>query len=228
VTLFKKDGQVHSHYILDGFSQDALGKRQIRYLNKYLDAVNANLFYSSKIILVEGISEKLLVPRFFEIKFGHSVERSGCAVVNVSGLAFSYFLEIVKNGYFRKCLVLTDKDTDTKSEDRAENLATKYAGTAEIKVAVSVGSTFEKDLIEANKSGTGRDILLKVIKTVRRNSGSAYVTGLGNNDIGVDDYFSLIVDFKSEFAYSLLLDLTSDHTGFNIPKYISDGLDFFA
>jgi hypothetical protein len=228
VVLFKKDGEILSHYILDGFGEDALSKRQVRYLNKYLDAVNTNLFYSSKIILVEGISEKLLVPQFFEMKFTHSVERSGCLVVNVNGLAFSYFLEIIKNGYFQKCLVLTDQDTDTKSENRAANLASAYAGTAQIKVGISTQSTFEKDIIEANKSGAGRDILLYVIKTVRPKSGSAYVTNLGESDIGVDKYFELIEDFKSEFAYILLLHLKENHSGFQIPSYISDGLNFFG
>jgi predicted ATP-dependent endonuclease of OLD family len=225
VVLYKKDGHIQSHYILDGFSATAKGQRQVKYLNKYLDAVNTNLFYSSKIILVEGISEKLLIPKFFEILTGHSVERSGCAVINVNGLAFSYFLEIIRNGYFQKCLVLTDRDSDTKTKDRADNLATNYAGSAEIHVGVTIDTTFEKDLIAANAKGLGRVILLKVIAEVRPNSGKALVDALGTNDIIVGDYFSLISEYKSEFAYSLLLQLETDSTGFSIPTYIVTGLN---
>lgn len=109
VVLYKKDDQILPHYILDGFSDTALGKKQVKYLNKYLDAVNANLFYSRKIILVEGISEKLLLPIFFEMQTSHSTEKASCCIINVNGLAFSYFLEIIKNGFFQKCLVLTQK-----------------------------------------------------------------------------------------------------------------------
>ena len=225
VVLYKKDGHIQSHYILDGFSATAKGQRQVKYLNKYLDAVNTNLFYSSKIILVEGISEKLLVPKFFEILTGHSVERSGCAVINVNGLAFSYFLEIIRNGYFQKCLVLTDRDSDTKTKDRADNLAANYAGSAEIHVGITTDTTFEKDLIAANAKGLGRAILLKVIAEVRPNSGKALVEALGTSDIVVADYFSLIEEYKSEFAYSLLLQLESGSTGFSIPTYIVTGLN---
>lgn len=225
VVLYKKDGHVKSHYILDGFSANAKGQRQVKYLNKYLDAVNTNLFYSSKIILVEGISEKLLIPKFFEILTGHSVERSGCAVINVNGLAFSYFLEIIRNGYFQKCLVLTDRDSDTKTKDRADNLSTNYAGSAEIHVGITIDTTFEKDLIAANAKGLGRAILLKVIAEVRPNSGKALVEALETNDIVVADYFSLIEEYKSEFAYSLLLQLENSSTGFSIPTYIVTGLN---
>lgn len=228
VVLYKKDGNIQSHYILSGFGNNAEGKRQVRYLNKYLDAVNANLFYSSKIILVEGISEKLLIPKFFEMIFGHSVERSGCSVINVNGLAFGHFLHIIKNGYFRKCLVLTDRDTDTKFENRAENLADKFSGTAEIKIEITTQSTFEKDLISANITSAGRDILLMVLKDVRRNIGKEYCEALGENPIDVDTYFDIISNYKSEFAYSLLLQLSVDSEGFVIPTYIRNGLSSFV
>ncbi|MFH6988172.1 ATP-dependent endonuclease [Flavobacterium collinsii] len=231
VVLYKDGDKIESHYILDGFSQNALGKKQIKYLNKYLDAVNTNIFYSRKIILVEGISEKLLVPVFFERIFKHSTEKSSCCVVNVNGLAFSYFLEIIKNGFFQKCLVLTDKDSDTKTKDRADNLAFKYKGTSQIKVGITDDTTFEKDVINANLKGKGRDILLKVLKEVRPNSGKAYVTKLGKNAIDTNDFFALIEDYKSEFAYSLMLTLTDSENptdGFVVPKYIIDGLDLFA
>lgn len=226
VVLYRKDNQIVSHYILDGFSADALGKKQIKYLNKYLDAVNTNFFYSRKVILVEGISEKLLLPIFFEKIIKHSTEKSSCCVISVNGLAFSYFLEIIKNGYFQKCLVLTDRDSDTKAKDRADNLAAKYSGVSEIHVGITTESTFEKDLISVNTSGKGRDILLQVIQEVRPNSGKSYFTNIGSNPIIVDEYFALIEQYKSEFAYSLMLNLIESNDEFVIPTYISDGIKF--
>lgn len=228
VVLYKKDNEIKAHYILDGFASSALGKKQVKYLNKYLDAVNTNLFYSSKIILVEGISEKLLVPVFFEKITKHSTEKSGCCIINVNGLAFSYFLEIIKNGYFQKCLVLTDRDSDTKAKDRADSLAAKYKGVSEIKVGITKNSTFEKDLIEANISGKGRDILLTVLKEVRPNSGKTYVDDLKSADIVTETFFNLIEEYKSEFAYSLMLNLSEYKDDFIIPDYISEGIKFLA
>jgi len=227
VVMFNSDKGILTHYILDGFSTAAAGKKQIKYLNKYLDAVNTNLFYSRKIILVEGISEKLLMPVFFEMATSFSPEKASCCVINVNGLAFSNFLEIIRNGFFQKCLVLTDQDTDTKTKDRAEKLAKEYEDVTHIKVAITTLTTFEKDLIEANKTGQGRNILLKVLKDVRPLSGKAYETNLGTNDLVVSDFFTLIEDHKSSFAYSLMLHLSEDCDGFNVPDYIVEGLKFF-
>lgn len=228
VVLYRKDNQIVSHYILDGFSSNALGKKQIKYLNKYLDAVNTNFFYSRKVILVEGISEKLLIPVFFEKIVKHSTEKSSCCIISVNGLAFSYFLEIIKNGFFQKCLVLTDRDSDTKAKDRADTLAAKYAGVAEIHIGITTQSTFEKDLISANTTGKGRDILLTVIQEVRPNSGKSYFTNICSNPINVEDYFALIEQYKSEFAYSLMLNLRETIDEFVIPAYIKDGINFLT
>ncbi len=228
VVLYETENGIVSHYILDGFDDTALGKKQIKYLNKYLDAVNANLFYSRKVILVEGISEKLLVPVFFKMITNHSTEKSSCCVINVNGLAFSYFLEIIKNGFFQKCLVLTDSDTDTKTKDRADSLATRYAVVSQIKVGISQQTTFEKDLVSFNLTGEGKDILLKVLKDVRPISGKVYCENLGLKDIGIDEYFALVEGSKSEFAYSLMLHLEEDSKGFTVPTYISDGIKFLA
>lgn len=229
VVLYKNGDTITSHYILDGFSNNALGIKQIKYLNKYLDAVNTNIFYSRKIILVEGISEKLLIPIFFERILQCSVEKSSCCVVNVNGLAFSYFLEIIKNGFFQKCLVLTDQDSDTKAHLRANKLAERYNSISQIKVCITNDTTFEKDLIAVNIKGKGRSKLLEVLLEVRPNSGKAYIKKLGKKNIDVSSFFDLIEGYKSEFAYALMLNLNDSDPntdGFKIPPYIVDGINF--
>ncbi len=226
VVLHYKNGNVQAHYILDGFGTTAEEKRQVNYLKKYLDSENVNLFYSRRLALVEGISEKLLFPLFYKIQTGETIDQSATAVVNVNGLAFKNFLQIIVNGFHTKCLVLTDSDIGTQSENRAQELKNKYDGVNEIDIQISQLSTFEKDLINCNKSGSGKTILCKVIPIVRPNAGKKYVEELGTNDIDIEEYFALIEDYKSEFALQLSLSLTEDQSGFSIPKYIEDGIKF--
>ncbi|MDB2463148.1 ATP-dependent endonuclease, partial [Algibacter sp.] len=125
-----------------------------------------------------------------------------------------------------KCLVLTDSDIGTQSEDRALELKNKYDGVDEIDVQISELSTFEKDLIDCNKTEEGKKILCEIIKIVRPNAGKKYVEELGTNDIDIEGYFSLIENYKSEFALQLSLLLADEHSGFNIPKYIDNGINF--
>ncbi|MFC5044118.1 ATP-dependent endonuclease [Aquimarina hainanensis] len=226
VVLYKNDNTLSTHYVLDGFSNNAEDRKRIKYLRKYLDAENINLFYSRKIILVEGISEKLLLPTFFKIETSNTIEKSSCCVVNINGLAFKNFLDIVKNGYHTKCLVLTDSDINTRAEDRAENLADLYSDIDQISVHITNESTFEKDIIASNKDGLGKDILLKVLKQVRPISGKQYGEGLGENEIDIEDYFDLIENFKSDFAYQLMIELEENNSGFTVPDYIKSGILF--
>jgi predicted ATP-dependent endonuclease of OLD family len=228
VVLFFKNNSLTPHYILSGFEADAPSTKMVRYLHKYLDAENINLFYSRKIVLVEGISEKLLFPIFFKIQTSQTVDEASCSIVNVNGLAFKNFLEIIRNGYHTKCLVLTDSDTNTKAEDRAGNLANEYDEVDEIEIKISSESTFEKDVVLSNNSGAGKNILLEVIKIVRPVAGKEYADNLGENDIDVEDFFGLIEKFKSDFAYQLMISLEKKSEGFTIPDYISEGITFLT
>jgi putative ATP-dependent endonuclease of OLD family len=226
VVLFEDSNHtIAAHYVLEGFADNALGKKQVRYLNKYLDAVNTNLFYSRKTILVEGISEKLLLPVFFKMLTDHSTERASCCIINVNGLAFGNFLEIMKNGFFLKCLVLTDSDGDTQTKERPIDLKKKYEGSL-IKIQITTETTFEKDLIAANRTDPGKAILMDVLETVRPNSGKAFKLATGANDIDVESFFSLIEKYKSEFAYALMLALDGPSPQFKVPQYIADGINF--
>jgi putative ATP-dependent endonuclease of the OLD family len=228
VILFKDNGIIKPHYVFEGFDETAKSKKHIQYLNKYLDAENINLFYSQKIILVEGISEKLLVPFFFNMIRHNTTEKFSCCVINVNGLAFSNFLEIVKNGYFRKCLVLTDSDVGTAAENRADKLTENYKDVEMIRIQFTKETTFEKDIIVANTTGKGRNILIAALILVRPNSGKSYKEGLADNPLDVKSFFSLIEEHKSSFAYSLLITLTENHEGFVIPEYIREGINWLV
>jgi predicted ATP-dependent endonuclease of OLD family len=226
VVLYQKNGVLSTHYVLQGFTASVEDAKRVKYLRKYLDSENINLFYSRKIVLVEGISEKLLFPIFFEMDQSKTMDKSSACIVNVNGLAFKNFLDLIKNGFHTKCLVLTDSDKDTKAENRAENLAETYSTIDEISVRISSESTFEKDIILFNSSGLGKIILIKTLESVRPNAGKAYAVELGKNDIDIESYFSLIENFKSNFALQLSIELQENNTGFTIPDYIKEGITF--
>ena len=113
VAIFKDHGQVRSCNIIRNLNIEAKeDKETITFLSKYLDLTKSRIFFSRKIILVEGFSEQFLIPVFFK-RFTEgktSIEQAGFSIVNVNGVAFKHFLKVIKGGFFVKCLVLTDKD----------------------------------------------------------------------------------------------------------------------
>lgn len=230
VIIFRDNGDstIKNHYILQNMKDDAEHRANIQYLKKYLDATKSTMFFARRLILVEGISEQLLIPVMFKISTGSEIERLRCNIVNVNGLAFRNFLNIIQNGYFIKCVVLTDSDTGTKIENRADELRKDYKDDDLIKISSTDESTFEKDLIKSNLTGEGRKFILKALKATRPQVGKEYAEEVGDNDINVEKVFELIKDYKSEFAYNLQDLLKASSAGFNIPKYIQDSFTFLV
>lgn len=229
--LFKEGDSIKSHYILYGLNEEQ-DKESINYLAKYLDATKSTMFFSRKLILVEGIAEQLLMPKFFEKVTGKTLEKENCTVINVNGVAFEHFLKVIKNGFFVKCVVFTDSDFTKKTKNRAPALKRAYSslGTL-IDVQITTKETFEKDLIESNKSGIGKNTLLDILeKTKKKLSNKKKVatfrTSLGMNDIDVNTFFTEIENYKSEFAFNLLDKMNEDFDTVNVPSYIQTGLNF--
>lgn len=289
VILYKESGgEIKKHYILEGFGGSKEEQQTVRYLKKFIDATNSTMFFARKVILLEGISEELLMPVLFRIYTGSvekkkvveifgtddswkalfdnsteepvyfkdkfekltqestfdaskkdkllsvwekrgknkTLEKIRCNIVDVKGVAFKHFLRIIKKGYFIKCLVLTDSDTEKMTENRAQDLKIEYASINVIKIQSSSASTFEKDILESNKTGKGREILLNALIQTRPMKGSELKEEIGSADIDADSFFPLIENYKSEFSFNLTEELKKDYTGFIIPTYITEGFDF--
>lgn len=217
--------RIRGHYVLHGLDIKK-DNNSIRYLSKFIDATQSRLFFARKIILVEGISEEILVPVFFKKHFDKSLCQCGYEVVNVQGVSFRHFLKIIKTGYFIKCLVFTDSDRNKKTKNRARKLKYKFKNDLLIRIEISKSSTFEKDLIEANKKGEGKKILLKVLEKTKPRKGNKFKKNLGSSDIDVEKFFEEIESYKSEFAFNLKRKLEKDGEEFVLPHYISKGFDF--
>jgi putative ATP-dependent endonuclease of OLD family len=231
LVLYRENNKITSHYILDGLDIKK-DKDSINYLAKYLDVTKSTMFFSRKLILVEGVAEQLLMPKFFEKVAGNTLEKENCTIVNVNGVAFEHFLKIIKNGFFVKCVVFTDSDFTKKTKNRAPALKRAYSSLGSfINIQITNKETFEKDLIEINKSGFGKNTLLSVLeKTKKKLSNKHNVTtlrtSLGEDDLDVDLFFKEIESYKSEFAFNLLEIMNSDLKVVNVPTYIESGLKF--
>lgn len=227
VVLYKENTELKSHYIIDGFDEGKAGERHRRYLEKYLDATNSSMFYARNIILVEGISEQILIPELFKLRFGLTLESVGCNIINVNGVAFKHFLEVIKNGYFIKGVVLTDGDEGKKTENRAKNLKDDYKDYKS-NIAVEINKdTFEKELIRSNREGVAKTVLMKALIRTRPRKGAEYQEKNPGKSMDVDNFFELIDEYKSEFAFNLSDELIkNDKKNFEIPEYIETAFDF--
>lgn len=92
-----------------------------RQLERYLDAAKSQMLFAKSILFAEGISEELLIPSFFKLRWSdlqdHRIE-----FVNVWGTSFTPFLHLFNSNQpdkkiDKKVVVLTDGDQFPKSKD---------------------------------------------------------------------------------------------------------------
>ena len=84
-----------------------------QYVQRFLDATKADIFFANRLIFVEGIAEELLLPVFARY-MNKNLTDEHVLVVNMGGRYFNHFLKLfdTNNPYAinKKILCLTDID----------------------------------------------------------------------------------------------------------------------
>ena len=232
VIMYKNRNLIDNHYLLKGFNENiSRDKQSIRYLQKWLNATNSTMFFTRKLIFVEGIAEEILLPVFYQWQCGKSLQKVGCQIINVNGVAFVNFLDIVKNGYFVKTAVVTDSDEGKSTEKRADDLKKKYDSNI-IKICITQNQgTFEKEIFDCNKSQKKkRQFLAEILKVIRPNKCNDAFKNRQIKKFDIDELFECIENYKSEFAFELSealeKQLVAKKDVFDVPQYIIDAFEF--
>lgn len=93
-----------------------LSQKNKSYLSKFLDVTKSQLFFSNGTIIVEGISEALLLPVFAEIMGEEfNLDKNGIELININGVAFEPFAKLYNSKESNKrlsayCSIITDND----------------------------------------------------------------------------------------------------------------------
>lgn len=98
------------------------------HLTKFLDATRSDMLFADKVILVEGIAEKLLMPLFMEI-CDCAYEDEHISIVEIGGKHFNYFVELFNgNTVNKKILCITDNDFKWINKQGHLSKMSKYWG----------------------------------------------------------------------------------------------------
>lgn len=119
------EDRVNERIVYDGdthFTEKSISKFK-KMLSRYLDVTRSQLFFARGCLLVEGISEALMMNKFSEL-IGSSLSEKQVEIVNLEGTAFVQF-ELLFNSSDptkrlpMKLAVITDADqfTDSKKSD---------------------------------------------------------------------------------------------------------------
>ncbi|MGG1444709.1 AAA family ATPase, partial [Brevibacillus laterosporus] len=217
-----------------------------RYLERWLDATKSNIFFGQKVLLVEGIAERLLIPKFFKMLYkGKTLDGEGISIISVDGVAFRPFLHLFNPlGLDMKCAVLTDSDPakvpvldsfnqvvkdkngDVIKEarivcDRTQGLLDDFKSLSNVKIFYNL-KTFEYDLMLENNTDFFKGLITKYNVGTKGNRES--IVDLEGAEFAKKAY-ETISNEKGDFS-QLILDELNKGVSFNIPSYIKDAFEF--
>ncbi len=213
-------------------NKSGLTEENKKHLHKFLDVTKSQIFFSNGAILVEGISEALLMPIFSKMLGDeYNIEKAGIELVNINGVAFEHFANLFNNedeakNLKTRCSLITDDDTEFETDEIASRakIASELA-KKNLKVFLAK-RTFEFELFIAGNN----EILLEIYTEMHPISASRIVS---NADIKVhaNNFLEKVIanKAKSELAHRLAVKLSSDATvrgRFIVPDYIKQAIKY--
>lgn len=200
-----------------------LENKHKNYLERFLDVTKSQLFFAKGVILVEGISEALLLPVFADIMGKeYNLDKNGIEIVNIGGVAFEPFAKLF-NSYEQEkrlnvyCSVITDDDKDEVGEisSRAENAKNLEGENLKVYLA---DNTFEYELYLEENEQTIINTYKELHPRLKLNSTSTI------EDRAIDFCETLKKNKdKAIFAQKLASKL-HENNNFEIPQYIQNAI----
>lgn len=202
-----------------------LEEKDKKYLQRFLDVTKSQLFFAKGVILVEGISEALLLPRFSDLlgKEEYNLEKNGIEVVNIGGVAFEPFAKLFNSNEKKgslgvRCAIITDDDIDPISSvaktNRAKNARSFEGGLLRV---ICAGYTFEYQLY-LNNPKIMKDLYLELHPQTKfegaKNEAYEFVKAVQNNKD------------KAVSAQILAEKIGKENLRFEVPAYIRKAIEW--
>lgn len=221
---------------------NGLEPKDIRYIERYLDATRSPILFSKNVILVEGSAELIFITNILKIKYNFDLNAYSISLISMDNCFFEKISKIFNKDRLRKkCSILTDEDTYIEgcekknaadlSRERIANLKELHKDNEYVKIFTNK-YTFEVELFYNNlelfhdyvkeKNIYKREVD-KILKELTTEAADNIIykrilmtaEKLGKGWLALD-----FIDWLSNKDKDII-------NNFNIPDYIIDALLFF-
>lgn len=193
--------------------------------NFFSKAVNNNflqLLLSTKVILVEGPTEFLLVPEFYEQLTQRTMSDDQVTIISCNGISYKKYLQIAENTH-KRIAVITDNDKNTNNQiENSEADNTKYQEQQEyFSIFMDSDSekwTWEVCLYESNKEKI-EEILNPLIDKKAKYK---------YHDQDYGPYLGYMLNHKADFAFKILEDGLIKNGNIKAPEYVKEAIKWVS
>lgn len=175
------------------------------------------LLLSKKVFLVEGPTEFLLLPKFYEQITGHTMEADEVSIISCNGITYKRYLEVAEV-VAKKVAVITDNDKkEHKIKDSQDYNKNKGKELQHIFMAETTDDwTWEVCIYKENRERVAR--LLK--EQIKVNSSTR-----DSNSTNADATLEYMMGHKVQVAYEML---ESQDVVFKAPKYVEEAIQWLS
>jgi putative ATP-dependent endonuclease of OLD family len=227
IVLQNQGNKIHSTSICNS----GLSEENRKYLHKFLDVTKSQLFFATGAILVEGISEALLLPIMSKIMgTQYDIDKAGVELVNLNGVAFDHFANLFNNPeeamrLKSRCAILTDDDRNIVTDEISSRAAIAQGLEGNNLKVFLAEVTFEFELFIA---GDNKKLLLEIFNEMHPTSASRIVADTDIKKHALNFLEKVISNkAKSELSHRLALKLSTEEEArknFTIPEYIQNAI----
>ena len=115
-------------YLGDVFTDSEEDIKSKAYVQRFLDTTKADMLFARNIVMVEGITEQLLLP-IFSNYLQKDLEKAHTSVINIGGRYFNHFLKLFDstkpNTIHKKVACITDLDPVRKKSSVSDSVPQK-------------------------------------------------------------------------------------------------------
>lgn len=208
-----------------------LSGKQLGHLRRFLDVTKASLFFARAVILVEGVSEQLLLPAIAQ-RLGISLLENGVSVIDIGGVAFPPFTDLFgpdKLPY--RLAVISDADGQPSAadlvgaEDSLSPRAEALAARADDNIRVSLApNTLEWALVAAGNVEMALDALAAVKPRVAEHLRAE--VDPTKPEAAAQPILEAIKDVKGRFAQELAELLADEKREFAVPDFLREAIEW--
>ena len=177
------------------------------------------MLLAEKVILVEGITEYLLLPEFYHQQYGHSLQQDNIVVISCEGVSYPRYLAIAEAA--DKCVaVVTDNDADKEnSKNKLEKINDENKSYKRNNKRYRIFTSQDKSQttweICLYHTGDNKTVLTELINESRRKTIQ-----------DEEDYLKYFENNKSEFAYRILSKNLIAKNMLTVPDYIKEAFEW--
>ena len=126
-----------------------LNKKDYKYLERFLDVTKSNLFFAKGVIIVEGMSEEILIPEIAK-KFGYDFTKHEVSIVNVGSTAYLHFAKVFLRNDDKELNIPVSVVTDLDVRPKDDGTFTEADETAKKDSIIEKFKDFEGTKIKLN------------------------------------------------------------------------------